>query len=412
MYIVEQGLLVLTILLATYAYFPALSIIASRLIRLKEPFPVLDEMSFACIITAYKDFKIALPQIDSILKQEYSNYRIYLIADRCEKPELLPTHPRLSILFPEQPLNSKVLSIKFAMDHFTVEPDAVLILDSDNLLHPLTLGYFNDSFSLGYIAVQGQRTAKNLNNTVSALDAMSELYYNTIQREIPFRIGSSATIAGSGMAIKTWYFRNYIEQLFKDKKQYEIAEDKLLQMMLVKKGHQIAYNKRALIFDEKVMNGTQVQRQRTRWIRSWFQHWKSAMGLVIQGIREWHWNIFYFGIMLSFPPMFLLLGGLLISIGLSLWLNPILAFVNLVSLGIFVLQFFAILAISNTPIAIWKAIPKIPSFIWRQVMAVLKIKESKNDFMATDHSQHIDIEDVWHHRRNDFPYMKREANRA
>jgi cellulose synthase/poly-beta-1,6-N-acetylglucosamine synthase-like glycosyltransferase len=401
------ALRVVTLLLFVYACFPAFSLIMRIVRRRTEPPQSIDETSFACIITAYRDLEIALPQVESILRQNYRNFRIYLVGDRCERPATMPVHELLSVLLPESPLNSKVLSIKYAMDRFVTEPSVILILDSDNLLQADTLSYLNDFIIHGYTAVQGQRTAKNLDNTVSALDAMGELYYNTIQRDTPFLLGSSATIAGSGMAILTGFFRSYIDRLFKEGKEFEIAEDKLLQLMLVQKGHRIAYCRNALIFDEKVTHGNQVQRQRTRWIRSWFQHWGSAMGLIFEGIIKFNWNILYFGLMLSFPPMFILLAGLLGCTLIAAFVDPQLAWLGVSGIAVFCLQFFSALLISHTPPEIWKAIPKIPRFIWRQVLAVMKIKASKNDFMVTSHSQYLGIEEVWDRRINDFPYLAR-----
>lgn len=389
-----------------YACFPALSLLVSMFRTRINPAPSESEISIACIITAYKDIEIALPQIESLLKQNYCNYHIYLIGDNCQKPEFLPEHHSLSILFPNPALNSKVLSIKYAMDRFLAEPDAILILDSDNLVQIDTLGYLNRFLSAGYTAVQGQRTAKNLDTTVAALDAMGELYYNVIQRDTPFRLGSSATIAGSGMAVSTPFYRSYIERLFREEKQFEIAEDKLLQMMLVQNGQRIAYCREALIFDEKVTHGSQVQRQRTRWIRSWFQHWSTSMRLVGNGIARFDWNIFYFGLMLSFPPMFLLVAGLISTLLLGRIFSPILYLLSIAGLAIFTVQFFAAMVVSPAPVAIWKAMPKIPVFVWSQLLAVFKIQASKKDFMATDHSRNIGIDEVWQNRKNDFPYLK------
>lgn len=396
----------LGLILTAYAFFPAVSLFFSMMNR-RRKIPANDSaLSFACIITAYKDFSIALPQVRSILAQQYPDYHIYLVADHCKRPDNLPEHRELSFLFPDPYLNSKVMSIRFAMDRFVRKHDVILILDADNLLQANALCHFNRYIQAGFTAVQGQRTAKNLDTTVAALDALGELYYNVIQRDTPFRIGSSATIAGSGMAVRTSFFKKYIDRLFAENKQFEIAEDKLLQMMLVQHQHRIAYCRDALIFDEKVTHGAQVQRQRTRWIRSWFQHWSSAIRLTLSGLRHLDWNIFYFGLMLSFPPMFMLVGGLVLILATGWLLNPWISLLSLTGLVVFSLQFLLALMISPAPPAIWRAIPKIPVFVWRQVLAVLKIQASKNDFMATDHDQHMEIREVWENRKKDFPWFK------
>ena len=39
---------------------------------------------FACIITAYKNAAIALPLVESLLRQSYKEFTIYLVADDCK----------------------------------------------------------------------------------------------------------------------------------------------------------------------------------------------------------------------------------------------------------------------------------------------------------------------------------------
>jgi cellulose synthase/poly-beta-1,6-N-acetylglucosamine synthase-like glycosyltransferase len=392
-------------LLTAYSLFPGFSLFLASLRKRKQPPTGSKEKSINCIITAYKEFEITLPQIEALSKQKYQSFKAYVVADRCQPPPEIPSAPFLSVFFPEQDLNSKVLSIQYAIDRFTEEPEAILILDADNLLHPDALSHLNRYLSSGFIAVQGQRTAKNLDTPVAALDALSELYYNKIQREVAFRLGSSATIAGSGMAIESTFFRSYLDRLFREGKAFEIAEDKLLQMMLVSQGHRIAYCREALIFDEKVSGGDQVQRQRTRWIRSWFQHWKSAMSICSSGLKKGDWNQTYFGLMLSFPPMFLLVGGLALLGIVGLGVSPGLAILSGAGLLAFGFQFFLTMVLSYTPVEIWKALPKIPLFISRQILAILKIQASKKDFMATTHTENTYIDAVWESRKKDFPYL-------
>ena len=398
----------LTCVFVLYACFPALSMFFALFIKRFKPKFNKVENSFACIITAYKEYEIAIPLVESLLKQNYQNYHIYFVADNCTITTEVQQNEKLTVLSPEKPLNGKVLSIKYAIDHFVENHEVVLILDSDNLLHYDALKHLNSYINAGYTAVQGQRTAKNLDTTVAAIDALSELYYNYSQRDTAFRLGASATIAGSGMAVKTAFFLQYIHRLFDEGKQFEIAEDKLLQMMLIQHNNRIAYCRDALIFDEKVLNGNQVQRQRTRWIRSWFQHWESAIKLMFSGIFRLNWNMFYFGLMLSFPPMFILVFGLFIVIIFGLFININLSNLAIFGLFVFVFQFLIAMLLSYTPRIIWQSLPKTPIFIWRQFLAVFKIKTtSRNDFMATTHSQFIDIDEVWQKRRGDFPYLSK-----
>jgi len=397
-------------ILVFYTFFPLLSMWWAGIKG--QPVAVAVEKSknadYACIITAYGDASIAVQQVHSILKQSYNKFHIYMVCDHCLDRPVFPDHPQLTILYPEISLHSKIKSIQSAMQAFIRKHTYILILDADNLLHASVLEKMNQMVNSGFKAIQGQRTAKNLDTPIAALDALSELYYNISQRWAPYCIGSSATIAGSGMAIEAAFFNNYVKTLLGEGDKLILAEDKLLQMMLVESGIRIAYCREALIFDEKVREGAQVQRQRTRWLRSWFDHWGQAMKITGAGLKTGNWNRFYFGLMLSVPPMFLLVGGL-IGLGVAgIFFSTTLLLLAISGLGLFIVGFLWALLLAPAPNAVWAAIPFIPVFVVRQLLAIFKIKASSKDFMATTHTQQLSIETVWSQRKNDFPYLKSE----
>ena len=180
---------VLAILLLFYASFVTFSILAMLLIPSPkfEKKRVTTPVDIACVVTAYRDLTIALPLIDSVLNQNYSDFHIYLVADRCVPHPLLPEDKRLTVIYPDKPLDSKVSSLKAGLTHRKRHHDAVLVLDPDNLLHPDSMAYLSHSFGKGNNAVQGRRTAKNLDTRVACLDALGEIYYNFIHKELPDR---------------------------------------------------------------------------------------------------------------------------------------------------------------------------------------------------------------------------------
>ncbi|MCU0337346.1 MAG: glycosyltransferase family 2 protein [Sediminibacterium sp.] len=365
----------------------------------------------ACIITAYGNAEIAVEQVNSLIAQLYPKqlFQIYVVADNCNNRPKFNETTEVTLIYPENALHSKIKSIKLAIEHFVRNHTHILVLDADNLLHKEVLMRLNNYLVQGFKAVQGQRTAKNLDTHIAALDSLSEYYYNVSQRWAPFTIGSSATIAGSGMVIDAPFFKRYVSTLLGENgNQIILAEDKLLQMMLVEENKRIAYCKEALIFDEKVREGAQVQRQRTRWLRSWFDHWGQAIGIAIRGLTKGNWNQLYFGLMLSVPPMVMLVAGLLLSLIAGILINSMVLFLSIIGLGFFFTGFVTALLIAPAPKIIWQSIPFIPVFVIRQILAILKIKASNKDFMATTHSQYLTIDEVWNQRKADFPYMTQE----
>lgn len=355
------------------------------------------EAGFACVITAYKEKEFAFLLVDSLLKQRYKNYHIYLVADRCTAEESDIKHERLHLIYPEAPLDSKVKSLLTAMQHIPADVlPYTLVFDPDNLAHPNLLREMNHFAQLGFTAIQARRTAKNLHTAYACLDAASETYYHISQRVSPFRLGSSATIAGSGMAIDTALYKTLLSQTDQQFAEGEVivAEDKILQNELIEAGHIIAYAKDGLVYDEKVASGGQIQRQRTRWINSWFGYFRQATGLAWFGLKKLSSNALLFGLMISTPPLFLLgLAGLMLS-GLSWILTPGFAPYMTGATLLFIFNFVASLAAARADRRIWKALFLIPWFVLRQVMAMLNLRQANASFMETAHESRLTIDEV------------------
>ncbi|MGY6559823.1 MAG: glycosyltransferase [Nitritalea sp.] len=362
--------------------------------------------SIACVITAYKEGHVALPLIDSLRKQRYGaqNFHIYLVADRCAPADLPPSDAQLTVIVPEEPLDSKLKSLYAASQAFHAEHSAVLVLDPDNLLHPQALEALAEAFAAGFEAVQGNRVAKNMDTKIAALDALGELYYTYHQRFLPYQLGSSATIAGSGMLIARNFFQDYLDRLLSTEG-VVLAEDKLLQMQLVGSGRRIAFQERALIFDEKSTSGAQVQRQRTRWLKSYFDHVGDVYHLGRACWRKGDRGGAFFALMIATPPFVFLVGGLGLWTCLALLLAPgLLPLFGLAWMAFLVGWVIALQGL-RAPKILWEALPWIPFFAGRQILSLLGFKQAKTDFMATSHDRVWSIEEVWEKRKADFDHL-------
>lgn len=397
-------LTLLHLVLISVLLFPLLTVVLAGM-RKEEIMPSAEgETDFACIITAYQQVDIALPLVDSLLKQKHQRHHVYLVADACDVEGISFDEERVTLLRPPKKLGSKVRSIQHAIQHFTRSHDYIVIFDPDNLAPSNFLGELNTYTQAGYLAVQGVRAAKNLDTLYACLDATGELYYNYSVRYVPWRMGASSTISGSGMAIEANLFKSYLKIDLMDTEKHEVivAEDKILQIDLLRRNTRIAYAKKAILYDEKVTSGYQIERQRTRWINSYFQHLPSALGLVWRGLSRFNYNQFIFGLFIAYLPMFLLVGattslGLidLIGYGISGNVAFLKLFIAIGSAGIlFIINFLWVLKIAGAPKEIWRSLWGIPAFILRQVKALFKIRQSNKDFLVTTHSKTVKIEDL------------------
>jgi cellulose synthase/poly-beta-1,6-N-acetylglucosamine synthase-like glycosyltransferase len=383
-----------------FLIIPFLSVIISLFIRYGKlsKTDLAISYDFACIITAYKDAHIAENLIKSLLDQKYKHFKIYLVADDCDISGLHFSQENVSILKPETPLKSKVKSIIYAIDSFTRNHSAIMIFDPDNLAHSDCLQEINYYLNQGFKAVQGRRTAKNLDTYYACIDALGEFYYNYTQRLVPFKLGSSATIAGSGMAFLTEDYLRFLNseaiKSYHQENKVIVAEDKILQVDFVKHGNRIAYAREAIIYDEKVSSGDQVERQRTRWINSYFLHLKDGLGLLGRGFTNFNFNQLYFAYTIIIPPMFIQVGVILLFLAINVFYSWIHLFFIFGSLSIFVFNFLFVIYLSKVPVQIWKSIWAIPLFVFKQVFALLKMKRSNKDFLVTEKRNNISLEEV------------------
>ena len=353
---------------------------------------------FANIITAYKNADIAKPLVASLIRQNHKNHHIYLVADGANLYNWDIYHSKVTVLRPEEALNLKVKSIIHATENFVRPHDYTIIWDADNLAHPHFLEEINGWANAGEKAIQGQRTAKNLDNQMAAADSLGEFYKNFIERLVPPRLGSSTVISGSGMAVETELYNSYLygkeiqegQHLWKKMMQ----EDKILQNHIIRAGERIVYAKDAICYDEKVSNAGQVETQRSRWLFSYFQNLPNSTSFVLRGLTSLNWNKFLFGLITVSPPLFILVGlsGLCFLLGLVF--NPPIALILAVSMSIFIFNIFWTLYLSNAPQEVYYSILAIPSFIFRQFLALFKIVNPNKNFVHSEHTVKVSIDDV------------------
>ncbi len=402
---------IITCILIFWLWFPLLSTLVALVGNEEKPVERsadIDQLSdFACIITVYKNLEIATPLVDSLLQQNYENYHIYLIADRVEEQSFAIEDQKLIVFYPAEPLNSKVRSLDYALEHVVRKHTHVLVFDPDNLAHPEALNVINIRHQSGFKAVQGKRIAKNIDSTYAALDALGEHYYDFYARKMPYIIGSSSTIAGSGMSIDFDLYMSNIkrEMVNLQKEGIVVSEDKALQLELVSDGHRIAYEEKAIIFDEKVDQAEQVSRQRTRWLNSYFRHLGDVFPVLLKGLFTGNFNQFYFGLNTMMPPLVILFGGTVIMFFIVTWFSIFWGMALLLSLMAFALNFLISLGLNHTPLKVWQAIPKIPLFAFNQVLAILKIQKANKDFMQTSHTHQLSFEETWSKRKQDFKHL-------
>lgn len=339
------------------------------------------EEDYAIIVTAYEQTTLIPSVVSSLLKLNYSNYLIYIVADKCDISDLIFEDNRVVVLRPEQILSSNTRSHFYAIQRFKRSHKRLTIIDSDNLVDPNYLLALNHFFDQGYSAVQGVRAAKNLDTLYAALDGARDLYYHFYDGKVLFNLGSSATLAGSGMAFTT----DLYIQCLAHQDITGAGFDKILQKEIVTRGYQIAFAEGAIVYDEKTSRSDQLVNQRARWINTWFKYFSFGFGLIGKGVFKLNWNMFLFGLVLIRPPLFIFLLIGMFCMLLNLILNPFFALVWFLGFVLFVLGFVLALSINHTDPRIYRSLWGIPAFIFYQVLSLLKVKNANKHSIATKH---------------------------
>ena len=361
--------------------FPLVIYLVAALKKSCKRLPVKSESDYAVIVTAYEQVTHIPEVVNSILSLNYKNFLVYVVADKCDITGLSFDDERVIILRPEQTLAGNTRSHFYAIRNFKRDHERLTIIDSDNLVHPEYLNELDHYFDIGFLAVQGVRKAKNLDTTYARLDGARDIYYHFYDGEMLFKAGSSATLAGSGMAFSTALYRECLE----DHDVSGAGFDKVLQSAIVGLNRRIAFADKAIVYDEKTSRADQLVNQRARWINTWFKYFSYGFVLVGKGIKRDSWNQFLFGLVLLRPPLFIFLLLSLFCLTINLFLSPVLAALWIIGFLLFILGFYLALLKSDTDARIYKSLVGIPRFIFFQVISLLKAKGANKRSVATTH---------------------------
>lgn len=233
------------------------------------------KIKFIILIPAYKEDRVIMDSVNSILDQDYplDKMDIVVISDKMQK-ETNDALSKLSLTLleinPEK--SSKGYAMNYAMSNIEdANYNMVVILDADNVVDPDFLSNLNNAHYSGSRAIQAHRVAKNLNSDMAILDAISEEINNSIFRKGHVNLGLSSALIGSGMAIDYKWFRANSGKLI------SAGEDKELEIMLLKDRIYIEYLEDVLVYDQKIEKERAFYNQRRRWLAA--QFWSLFVGI-------------------------------------------------------------------------------------------------------------------------------------
>jgi cellulose synthase/poly-beta-1,6-N-acetylglucosamine synthase-like glycosyltransferase len=351
--------------------------------------PVLRKI--AVLIPGYKEDEVIVGVAEDAIRQDYPKdfFEIIIIADsfRPQTLEALKAIP-VSVIEVQFEKSTKSKALNAALAQLPDAFDLVVVLDADNLMAPGFLEKINAVFESGTFAVQGHRTAKNLDSPLALLDAISEEINNHIFRKGHRVLGLSSAIIGSGMAFRYDYFKRMMATVTAVG-----GFDKEIELKMLQEGLTIEYLDDAIVLDEKVQKADAFSNQRRRWLSAQFTYFRTDFGKSLTALFR-HGNIDYFDKTLQFiqPPRILLLGAVLLFGALFsmldlfmegtwgpvfpwliLWIACILTFLFSIPL-----RFYRWQTIS--------ALGNIPGGMLLMIVSLLKIRGANKEFLHTRHN--------------------------
>ena len=347
-----------------------------------------DFYSYLILYPAYNEDRVIVNSVQKFLAQfyPYSCFHVAVISDHMQ-PE---TNQQLSelpitLLQPVFEKSSKAKAMQYAMDQIKDDYDFIVVLDADNVVEPHFLEQLNTECAKGYKAIQCHRCAKNNDNDIAVLDGVSEEINNTIFRKAHNRIGLSSALIGSGMCFDFQWFKENVYKLT------TAGEDRELEALLLQQKVYIHYEPDIHVFDEKVSNKDNFQKQRLRWMTAQIQSLFRLLPYIPKAIMTFNLDYIDKTIQQALIPRSMLVVG---ALGMSLFMT---FFSLLFSLFWYIKWWCLFLAVC---IALYIATPKqlrrhsvfgkilsLPKLVWKMVMNILKIDRQNTDFIHTTHEK-------------------------
>ena len=233
-----------------------------------------DNPTFAVLIPARDESKVISNLIDSIKKQTFKidSKDIYIIVEsKKDKTVDIAKERNINIIYRKNLTNRRRKG--YALDDAIKEIlrkkkhyDAYFIFDADNVLDR---NYFKEmvkSYKKGYDIGIGYRNTKNGNSSIfSACSSLTFSMINTFSNNYKMKHNLTLTVSGTGFYIKGKILEELGGYPFNS-----LTEDYEFTLYATLNDLTSTYNMKAKYFDEQPTDYNTTIKQRTRWVKGYF----------------------------------------------------------------------------------------------------------------------------------------------
>jgi len=347
-----------------------------------------DHFSYLILYPAYNEDRVIVNSVQKFLAQyyPYSCFHVAVISDHMQpKTNQKLSELPITLLQPVFEKSSKAKAMQYAMDQIKEDYDYIVILDADNVVEPNFLEQLNTECAKGYKAIQCHRCAKNSNNDVAVLDGVSEEINNTIFRKAHNRIGLSSALIGSGMCFDFQWFKENVYKLT------TAGEDRELEALLLQQKIYIQYEPNIHVFDEKVSNKDNFQKQRLRWMTAQIQSLFNLLPYIPKAIMTCNLDYIDKTIQQTLIPRSMLVVGTFV-------MSILMTIISLIFSQLWYIKWWILFL--TICIALYIAIPHqlrkhsvfgkilaLPNLVWKMATNLIKIDRKNTDFIHTSHEK-------------------------
>lgn len=382
--------------------------------RKKITFPDADPKRYAILICARNEENVIGKLIDSIHKQNYpaDKIDIFVLADNCtdDTAKICRNMGARVIERENRELVGKGYALNHLIDtitegHTKWEYEGFFVIDADNLLDKDFVLEMNKAMSAGNPIVAGYRNTKNYaDNWISAsygLWFIRESRYLNHARQV---LGVSSQCSGTGFVIH----RDILKELG-GWHYFTLTEDVEFTFAMTAKAVKITYCPSAILYDEQPVKFTESWKQRTRWVKGYFQAYRIYCLKLLKGfIVERRFSCFdmlantFTGAVITVGLFWFYIFSILfhIILGISL-IDVLLCFVLFIACGYLAVFIIGLI----TTITEWDRIycPKarkikyiftFPFFLITLMVVAVFAPFSRQHWSQIEHNRTMDIDDV------------------
>lgn len=344
----------------------------------------LKQSSFLILYPAYQEDAVIQHSVRQFLEQNYPKdlFQVAAISDHMkDETNLQLSQLPITLYTLTFDKSSKARALQYAMQHTEESYDYVVILDADNVVLPDFLEQLNASCQKGYQAIQCHRCAKNSDNNIAVLDGASEEINNTIFRKAHNTVGLSSALIGSGMCFAFEWFKHHVDLL------NSAVEDRELESHLLQEKVYIKFEENIHVFDEKVSNHDNFERQRLRWLNGQLQTLLIMLPNIPHAIATGNINYIDKTIQQALIPRSILLV-----------LIPIFSFIMLLLAPVWSIKWWALFFVLC--ISLYIAIParmrnstvfgkltSFPRLALKMLKNLFRLNKNNKDFLHTTHGE-------------------------